>query len=139
MTIDPKRRRLYVGTGDNYSNPPTDTSDSVLAQTYLDVMQRFAANHPPPIQVLPLRYSIEEKMSNIYRQVHDDGLMPLLRHLNSRSDPEEVVAVMVATLELVRMRGVFADQERAFAEIYLRPGDREIDPKELEKHGADIA
>ncbi len=31
VTIDEKRRRIYVGTGDNYSNPSTDTSDSVLA------------------------------------------------------------------------------------------------------------
>lgn len=30
-TIDPKRRRLYVGTGENYSSPSTDTSDAILA------------------------------------------------------------------------------------------------------------
>lgn len=31
VTIDPQRKRIYVGTGDNYSNPPTDSSDSILA------------------------------------------------------------------------------------------------------------
>lgn len=30
-TIDAKRRMLYVGTGDNHSAPPTQTSDAVLA------------------------------------------------------------------------------------------------------------
>jgi polyvinyl alcohol dehydrogenase (cytochrome) len=30
-TIDTKLKRLYVATGDNYSDPPTDTSDAVLA------------------------------------------------------------------------------------------------------------
>ena len=30
-TIDPKRRMLYAGTGDNHSAPATDTSHSVLA------------------------------------------------------------------------------------------------------------
>jgi len=30
-TIDKKRRALYVATGDNYSDPPTATSDAVLA------------------------------------------------------------------------------------------------------------
>ena len=30
-TIDEQRGALYVSTGDNYSNPPTDTSDAVLA------------------------------------------------------------------------------------------------------------
>jgi polyvinyl alcohol dehydrogenase (cytochrome) len=30
-TIDPERGALYVATGDNYSDPPTNTSDAVLA------------------------------------------------------------------------------------------------------------
>lgn len=30
-TIDPKAGALYVATGDNYSDPPTNTSDAVLA------------------------------------------------------------------------------------------------------------
>jgi len=30
-TIDTKRNRLYVGTGENYSSPATDTSDAIVA------------------------------------------------------------------------------------------------------------
>jgi polyvinyl alcohol dehydrogenase (cytochrome) len=30
-TIDAAKRRIYVGTGDNYSDPPTKTSDAVVA------------------------------------------------------------------------------------------------------------
>ena len=30
-TFDGVTRRVYVTTGDNYSDPPTDTSDTVLA------------------------------------------------------------------------------------------------------------
>jgi polyvinyl alcohol dehydrogenase (cytochrome) len=30
-TIDPKNRAVYVTTGDNYSDPPTDTSDAFMA------------------------------------------------------------------------------------------------------------
>ena len=70
-------------------------------------------------------------MHDIYHQVKTDGLVPLLRHLNSRSDPQEVVTVLVAALELVRLRGVFAEQRKAFAEIYLRPGDRQLSKREL--------
>jgi len=103
-----------------------DVDLRLLAETYLRVMQRFEAAHPPPLQVLPLRYNVQQKMQDIYRRVMDDGLVPLLRHLHTRSDPEEVAAVMVATLELVRLRGVFAEQRVAFAEIYLRPGDQRL-------------
>ncbi len=127
-----------IGTNQETELDWEDIDLQVLAETYLDVMQRFAASHPPPIEVMPLRYSIEQKMSDIYERVKTDGLMPLLRHLNSRSDPEEIVAAMVATLELVRMRGIFAEQERAFAEIYLRPGDCPLDIDELKRNGAGI-
>ena len=120
-----------VGAGEEAELDWEDVDLRVLAQTYLDVMQRFAASHPPPLEVLPLRYRVEDKMKDIYDLVRSDGLVPLLRHLNSRSDPVEVVTVMVAALELVRLRGVFADQQRPFAEIYLRPGDRALDAKEL--------
>jgi len=112
-----------------------DVDLRLLAQTYLEVMQRFAASHPPPLEVLPLRYSVEKKMGDIYQRVMSDGLMPLLRELDSRSDPSEIAAVMVATLELVRLRGVFAEQSAAFAEIYLRPGDRRLGAHELMQHG----
>ena len=30
-TVDAKRKRLYVGTGENYSSPATDTSDAIIA------------------------------------------------------------------------------------------------------------
>ncbi|MFV2071244.1 MAG: ScpA family protein [Thermoanaerobaculales bacterium] len=108
-----------------------DVDLRLLATTYLEVMQRFAASHPPPLKVTPLRFNVEEKMGEIYRKVISEGLMPLLRHLYSRSDPEEIVAVMVATLELVRLGGIHAEQRRAFAEIYLRPGPRKLDSEGL--------
>lgn len=132
------RRCLWTPDVDTGVGPPPETELDwadvdlrVLAETYLAVMQRFAASHPPPIEVLPLRYRVEDKMTDIYHRVRADGLMPLLRELNSRSDPVEVATVMVATLELVRLRGVFAEQRKAFAEIYLRPGDRELSPRDL--------
>jgi segregation and condensation protein A len=99
----------------------------LLAQTYLAVMQRFAAMHPPPLEVLPLRFKVEDTMRQIYQRVHAEGLLPLLRHLHTRTDAEEVVVLVVSALELARLGGVVADQRRAFAEIYLRPGPRHLD------------
>jgi len=105
-----------------------DVDLRMLARTYLEVMDRFAASHPPPLQVIPLRFKVQDKMQELYDTVHQQKLMPLLRHLNSRSDPEEVVALVVATLELVRLGGIRAEQRRVFAEIFLRPGPQDYDP-----------
>ena len=99
----------------------------LLAETYLHVMQRFAAAHPPPIQVLPLKYNVQDKMREIYRQIADDDLVSLTRHLNKRPDPEEVVVLIVATLELVRLGAARAEQRVPFAEIYLRRGRHSLD------------
>jgi segregation and condensation protein A len=99
----------------------------LLAETYLEVMQRFAAAHPPPIEVLPLRYNVQDKMREIYDHIAREDLVPLLRHLQQKGDPEEVVVLFVAALELVRLGAARAEQRRAFAEIYLRKGQREFD------------
>ncbi len=97
-----------------------------LARAYLDAMERFAEAHPPPLQVLPLRFKIKETMNELYKRVTEEDVVPLLRDLHSRSDVEEVVVIFVAALELVRMGAVCAEQRRQFAEIYLRKGAREF-------------
>ncbi len=104
-----------------------DVDLRLLARTYLEVMQRFATAHPPPLEVVPLRYSVRDTMRDLYERVRQEGLVPLLRWLHARSDDEEIVVTVVATLELVRLGGLAAEQRRPFAEIYLRPGRRTLD------------
>jgi segregation and condensation protein A len=104
-----------------------DVDLRALAETYLRVMQRFAAAHPPPIQVLPLKFNVADTMRNLYRKVAEQDLVPLLRTLHGRPDPEEVVVLFVAALELVRLQAVRAEQRTPFAEIYLRRGERGFD------------
>jgi len=103
-----------------------------LARAYLEAMERFAVDHPPPLQVLPLKYRVRDSMREIYDRVMADDLVPLLRDLGRRSDPEEVVVVFVAALELVRLGAVCAEQSRPFAEIYLRKGHDSFDIEQIE-------
>lgn len=100
----------------------------VLARAYRLVMERFAMANPPPLEVIPLRFTVEEKMREIFTAVRRDGTLPLLRHLLRNQGSEEIVAAIVAALELVRLGGVIADQVTPFAEIYLRHTGRELDP-----------
>ena len=108
-----------------------DVDLDLIARTYLDVMQRFADAHPPPLTVLPLRFTVEQKIRELYGRVQSEGLVPLMTHLRTRAETEEVVTVVVAVLELVRLGGVHAEQRKPFAEIYLRPGDVAIDLDKL--------
>lgn len=104
-----------------------DVDLRLLAEKYVEAMDRFAASHPPPLKIRPMRFSVAGKMRELYDRVHQEGGMSLLRHLDSRPDPEEVVTLFVATLELIRLGGVRAEQRKQFAEIYLRPGPKVVD------------
>lgn len=106
----------------------------VLAQTYLDVMQRLAAATPPPLQIIPLRYRVEDKMKEIHEHIRDQGSLALLRHIHKRADSEEVVVLFVAALELVRLGVAKASQRRPFAEIYLRKGSKPLEEDHLKKY-----
>ncbi len=108
-----------------------DVDLNVICQAYMEAMERFAAAHPPPLRVRPLRYTVERTMRELYGRVMEEGSLPLLRHLHAAEDPEEVVTAVVATLELARLGGVHAEQGRPFAEIYLRPGERRLRPEQL--------
>ena len=106
-----------------------DVDLRALAETYLQVMDRFAAANPPPLQVKPLRFRVEDKMRQLYHEVHEKSVLPLLSFLKMQLQSEEMVALMVATLELVRLGAVRAEQRRLFSEIYLRPGAKTYDEK----------
>lgn len=100
-----------------------DVDLRLLAESYLDAMQRFEAAHPPPLQVLPLRYTVEEKMKDLATRVQREKVIQLVRSYLYDAEPEEVVTVIVAVLELVRVGAVSADQRTAFGEVLLRAGD----------------
>ncbi len=104
-----------------------DVDLRVLAGTYIQVLERFHAANPPPLHVPPLRYTVESTMRSLYQRVRSDTAFPLLRHLHSRPDPEEIVTLIVAALELSRLGCVLSDQHRPFAEIFLRRGERDLD------------
>lgn len=140
---DVVRRCLWVPSLDSNLGPEEaeldweDVDLRLLAAAYLEAMERFASAHPPPLQVMPLKYQVRDTMREIYDRVTGEDVVPLLRDLHRRSDPEEVVVLFVAALELVRLGAVCAEQRRHFAEIYLRRGERVLSPAELDGHGAD--
>ena len=51
-----------------------DVDLRVLATAYLEVMERFAVAHPPPLEVLPLRFRVRDKMRELYGGCTTDDL-----------------------------------------------------------------
>ena len=134
-SVDVVRRCIWPVSLDLPTQVSTDEQEidwesvdlRVLAGTYIEVLERFRASNPPPLHVPPLRFTVEATMRSLYDRVVAEPAFPLLRHLHTRPDPEEVVTLVVATLELSRLGCVLSDQHRPFAEIYLRRGPRQLD------------
>jgi segregation and condensation protein A len=112
-----------------------DVDLRALAQSYLDAMQAFATAHPPPLEVLPLKFSVEEKMSQLADKVVGKQAIPLFGSLLKGAQTEEVIASVVALLELVRLDVVLAEQRLEFSEIFLRRGKGILTLKKRESVG----
>lgn len=97
-----------------------------LARALRDVMERHRRDHPTPIEVAPMRYSVREKIAELFELVSHQKSFPFLSHLLTRPDRLEGVTLLVAGLELVRLGNVELHQRNPFAEIYLTSTGREL-------------
>ena len=92
-----------------------------LGRALREVLERHLREHPPALQLEPIRFSVQEKIVELFELVSRQRSFPLLSHLLTRPDRLESVTLLVAALELVRLRTADAHQREPFAEIYLTP------------------
>lgn len=92
-----------------------------LAAALREVMERHQHEHPPVLELEPMRFSVREKIVELYELIQEQRTFPLLSHLLTRPDRLESVTLLVAALELVRLRTASAHQRDPFTEIYLTP------------------
>lgn len=92
-----------------------------LGRALRAVLERHRRDHPPAMELPPIRYSVREKIVELFDLVTRQGSFPLLSHLLTRPERLESVTFLVAALELVRLGTAEAHQRQAFAEIYLTP------------------
>jgi chromatin segregation and condensation protein Rec8/ScpA/Scc1 (kleisin family) len=98
-----------------------DVDVVALANALREVLERHLREHPPALQLEPIRFSVQEKIVELFELVSRQRSFPLLSHLLTRPERLESVTLLVAALELVRLRAANAHQRQPFAEIYLTP------------------
>lgn len=98
-----------------------DVDVVALAGALREVLERHTREHPAALQLEPIRFSVREKIVELFELVSRQRSFPLLSHLLTRPDRLESVTLLVAALELVRLKTARAHQRRPFAEIYLTP------------------
>jgi len=96
-----------------------DVDVVALAGALREVLERHVREHPAALHLDPIRFSVREKIVELFELVSRQRSFPLLSHLLTRPDRLESVTLLVAALELVRLKTAKAHQRRPFAEIYL--------------------
>jgi segregation and condensation protein A len=91
----------------------------MLALALHRVLERHQREHPPVIDLPPMRFSVREKILELFDMIQRDKSLAFLSHMLTRSDREESVTLLVAALELVRLGSARAHQRQEFAEIFL--------------------
>jgi segregation and condensation protein A len=92
-----------------------------LADALRGVLERHRREHPPGIELAPMRFSVREKVVELFDLIQRQRAFALLSHLLTRPDREESVTLLAAALELVRLGAAHAHQRCPFGEIFLTP------------------
>jgi len=98
-----------------------DVDVLALGRALSDVLERHAREHPASLELEPIKFSVRDKIIELFDLIGRQRSFPLLSHLLTRPDRIESVTLLLAALELVRLRTARAHQRRPFAEIYLTP------------------
>ena len=91
----------------------------VLARALAAVMERYHREHPPAMELEPLRFTVQEKMLALFELLQDQKAFPLLSYVLTRPSRLESVTWLLAGLELVRLKVASVQQIQPFTEIFV--------------------
>jgi segregation and condensation protein A len=114
--------------------PGTDASEIDMSEVSLfdlidafrTALNRYKLNHPQSIALKRLVHKVSDKMHELYDMAREKTQVRLQWFLEGR-DRNELIAIFLATLELVRLGGISLQQSDNFGEIVVASTDKEID------------
>jgi len=99
-----------------------------LIDAFRSALVRYKTNHPQAIELQRTVHKVSEKMSELYEKLKEKSPIRLQWLLEGR-DRDELIALFLGMLELVRLGGISMQQRKSFEEIVISRTDREIDPE----------
>jgi len=101
-----------------------------LIDAFRTALNRYKINHPQAIELKRTVHKISDKMHELYEKVGEKSPIRLQWFLENR-DRDELIAVFLGTLELVRLGGIALQQSENFGDILLSRTEKEIDPAQF--------
>jgi segregation and condensation protein A len=97
-----------------------------LIDAFRTALVRYREAHPQSIELQRIVHKISDKMRELYGKVREKSPVRLGWFLEGR-DRNELIAIFLGTLELVRLGGIALQQGENFGEILISTTDKEID------------
>jgi len=101
-----------------------------LIDAFRTALNRYKVNHPQAIELKRMVHKISDKMHELYDKVKEKSPIRLQWFLENR-DRDELIAVFLGTLELVRLGGISLQQGELFGDILISNTEKEIDPAQF--------
>jgi len=103
----------------------TDVGLFDLIDAFRTALVRYRQNHPQSIELHRTVHKVSDKMREIYAKLGEKGPIRLQWFLEGR-DRNELIAVFLGMLELVRIGGIGLKQSHLFGEIMMTRTEQEI-------------
>jgi segregation and condensation protein A len=97
-----------------------------LIDAFRTALVRYRTNHPQAIELQRTVHKVSDKMRELYLKVREKSPIRLQWFLEGR-DRNELIAIFLGMLELVRLGGIHLQQGSIFGEILINAVPTEID------------
>jgi segregation and condensation protein A len=97
-----------------------------LIDAFRTALARYRQNHPQAIELHRVVHKVSDKMRELYGKLREKSPIRLQWFLEGR-DRNELIAIFLGMLELVRLGGLSLQQSAIFGEILINATDKEID------------
>ncbi len=97
-----------------------------LIDAFRTALVRYRQNHPQAIELQRTVHKVSDKMRELYVKLREKSPLRLQWFLEGR-DRNELIAVFLGMLELVRLGGIGLQQGAIFGEILINRTEKEID------------
>jgi chromatin segregation and condensation protein Rec8/ScpA/Scc1 (kleisin family) len=114
------------GTDEPNDVDMTDVGLFDLIDAFRTALVRYRQNHPQAIELHRVVHKVSDKMREIYNKLQEKTPIRLHWFLEGR-DRNELIAVFLGMLELVRLGGIGLQQGDNFGEILIKRSETVID------------
>jgi segregation and condensation protein A len=101
-----------------------------LIDAFRSALDRYKVTHPQSIELHRMLYKISEKMSELYARLKEISPIQLRWFLEGRGR-DELIAIFLGMLELVRLGAISLQQRQTFGDILVARTENEIDESQF--------